>query len=166
MKKEIVTLEEKQFVGIATRTSNANEFDPQKAKIGNMISEYFSKNIGSSIKNRKTPGITYCLYTEYESDHTGEYTYFIGEEVSESSQNLEENMRSLTVPASHYVKFTNEEGPMPKVCIDMWLSIWDLTASDLGGTRTFVADFEVYDERSQDPQKAVLDIYIGINPNQ
>ncbi|MCX6958657.1 MAG: hypothetical protein NT164_09000 [Verrucomicrobiae bacterium] len=27
----------------------------------------------------------------------------------------------------------------------------------------YLADFEVYDERATDPQKTILDIYVGIN---
>ena len=51
---------------------------------------------------------------------------------------------------------------MPAVCIDMWQNIWKMNAADLGGQRAYIADFEVYYERSQNPEQAVLDIYIGI----
>ena len=61
-----------------------------------------------------------------------------------------------------YAKFTNLPGPMPSVCIDMWQNIWKMKASELGGERAYIADFEVYDERSVDHNNVVLDIYIGI----
>jgi predicted transcriptional regulator YdeE len=32
-----------------------------------------------------------------------------------------------------------------------------------GGKRAYIADFEVYDERSRDPDNTIVDIYIGIN---
>lgn len=32
----------------------------------------------------------------------------------------------------------------------------------LGGERSYIADFEVYDERASDHLNVVLDIYIGI----
>ena len=51
---------------------------------------------------------------------------------------------------------------MPTVCIDMWQNIWKMNASDLGGERAYIADFEVYDERSVDHNNVTLDIYIGI----
>jgi len=44
----------------------------------------------------------------------------------------------------------------------MWQNIWKMNVADLGGIRAYIADFEVYDERSQNPEQAVLDIYIGI----
>ncbi len=34
--------------------------------------------------------------------------------------------------------------------------------ASLGGVRAYIADFEVYDHRSIDPQNTVLDIYIGV----
>ena len=51
---------------------------------------------------------------------------------------------------------------MPKVCIDMWQNIWKMNEHDLGGERSYIADFEVYDERSHDHNNVILDIYIGI----
>ncbi len=37
-----------------------------------------------------------------------------------------------------------------------------MTAEELGGERNYITDFEIYDERANDPQNTVLDIYIGI----
>ena len=51
---------------------------------------------------------------------------------------------------------------MPVVCIDMWKNIWKMSALDLGGAKAYIADFEVYDQRSSDHNNAILDIYIGI----
>ena len=42
-----------------------------------------------------------------------------------------------------------------------WQQIWKL--EDLGKLkRTYQADFELYDQRAQDPQNAQVDIYIGV----
>lgn len=35
-------------------------------------------------------------------------------------------------------------------------------AWELGGKRAYIADFEVYDERSHDPENAIMDVYIGV----
>ena len=61
-----------------------------------------------------------------------------------------------------YTKFTSDPDQMPKVVIDMWQKIWNMDAAMLGGERAYIADFEIYDERSSDPHNAVVDIYIGI----
>jgi predicted transcriptional regulator YdeE len=101
------------------------------------------------------------VYTEYATDHTGEYTYFIGEEVDASAE-VPEGLSTITVPQQNYAKFTTESGQMPAVCINAWMDIWKMTSEDLGSDRAFKADFEVYDERALNPANTVLDIYIGI----
>lgn len=159
MKKTETNLAEIKLVGITTRTSNAAEMDPKKAQIGSMIQKYFGTGIPNIIEHRKKPGVTFCVYTNYESDFTGEYTYFIGEEVS-SFGDLPDNLENLIIPTQDYIKFTNEPGPMPAVCIDMWQSIWQ--DSELDKTRSYIADFEIYDERSKDLQNTTLDIYVGL----
>lgn len=60
------------------------------------------------------------------------------------------------------MKFTSNPGKMPAVCIDMWQNIWKMNEAGLGGKRAYIADFEVYDQRSQNPKQTVLDIYIGV----
>lgn len=54
------------------------------------------------------------------------------------------------------------QGQCQPCVIDMWQNIWKMNASDLGGERAYIADFEVYDERSSDHNNVTLDIYIGI----
>jgi predicted transcriptional regulator YdeE len=152
------------LVGLFQRTTNQKEMNAETAIIGKTIQEYFSKNFSNTIKNRKNPGVTYCIYTEYESDFNGEYTYFIGEEVTDFANNMEtDTVKNLMIPAQKYVKFTSSSGKMPAICIDLWQKIWAMDEKSLGGKRSYIADFEIYDERAKDPQNTVLDIYIGIN---
>lgn len=162
LKKETTTLPTMKLIGISACTSNAGEFNPETAKIGATIQKYITEGLYNKIPNRKTLGKTYCVYTEYESDYTGAYTYFIGEEVDANSE-VPEGLTTLTIPAQSYAKFTTEPGPMPAVCINAWMDIWKMTSEDFGSDRSFKADFEVYDERALDPTNTVLDIYIGIN---
>lgn len=163
MKKSIVKLNELKLVGLTTRTSNSQlaDADPSSNKIAMTAQKYFQNGFADKINQRKNPGTTYCVYTNYASDVNGDYSYFIGEEVT-SFDNIDKEFETLTIPVQDYAKFTNQAGPMPAVCIDMWKNIWNMTASDLGGERAYIADFEVYDERSQDPNNVTLDIYIGI----
>ena len=51
---------------------------------------------------------------------------------------------------------------MPGIVVEAWQKIWQMSDSELGGVRSYIADFEIYDERAFDPQNAVVDIYIGI----
>jgi predicted transcriptional regulator YdeE len=163
MQKTITKQPELKLIGITTRTSNAELLasNPATNKVAATVQKFFHSNLASKINNRKKPGTTYCVYTNYESDHNGEYTYFIGEEVS-SFDKVDKEFETLTIPAQNYAKFTNKAGPMPTVCVDMWQNIWQMDKSALGGDRSYVADFEVYDERSVDHTNVVLDINIGI----
>jgi predicted transcriptional regulator YdeE len=148
-------------MGLKVRTNNQNEFNLETAKIGPCVMKYFQEHWGHKIPNRKNPGVTLCAYTEYESDFQGDYTYYIGEEVS-SIDSLPEGLHELLIPAQPYIRFTAGPGPMPNVDIEAWQKIWTMSENELGGTRNYKTDFEVYDERARDPQNTVLDLYIGI----
>lgn len=163
MRKIIIQQPELILVGITVRTNNTNEGNPSTAKISPTVQKYFHGALADTIQNRKTPGNTYCVYTDYESDASGEYTYFIGEAVT-NIIHVPDDMTKLIIPAQTYAKFTNGPAPMPEVCISAWHDIWGMTPSDLGGPRAYIADFELYDQRAQDHQRVELDIYIGIQP--
>lgn len=161
MKKSKIRLPELYLVGITTQTNNAAEASPATAKIGPIVQRYFQNNSAETITNRKNPGVTYSIYTDYESDYTGNYTYFIGEEVT-TFDSVDKHLKCLTIPAQQYIKFTTKPGPMPHVVINAWQKIWNMSEDELGGKRAYVADFEIYDHRAQDPNNAIVDIYIGI----
>lgn len=161
MQKNLISVPEMKLVGITARTNLASEMNLATAKIGATVQKYFQQGLSGKIQNRKKPGVTYCVYTNYESDFTADYTYFIGEEVS-GFEDVAADCETLVIPVQHYAKFTTEAGPMPAVCIGAWQKIWAMTAAELGGERAYIADFEVYDERALDPQNTVLDIYVGL----
>lgn len=161
MKKELVNKPEIKLIGLTARTNNKNEMNPQTSKIGELMGRYWNQNIAAQISDRKNPGVTLSVYTEYDSNEHGEYTYFVGEEVS-SFDNIPPALQKLTIPAAKYQKFTTSPGKMPEVVINAWQQIWKMSANDFGGERAYVADFEIYDQRASDPTNASLDIYIGI----
>lgn len=161
MQKTVTELPEIKLLGILCRTNNTAEMNISSAKIAPTIQKYFRQAVGEEIPNRKNPGTTYCVYTDYESDFTDDYTYFIGEEVKVGGDSME-GFSSIIIPAQNYAKFTSKPGIMPEVCIDMWQNIWKMKSGELGGKRAYLADFEVYDKRALDPSKTVLDIYVGV----
>lgn len=152
---------EKNLVGIAVRTNNKMEMDHQTAKIGPLVQKYWEEGIFNKISKRKSPGVTYCAYTNYENDFNGDYTFFIGEEVIDFSD-LKDSLTPLIVPEQTYVRFTNGPGPIPNVSVEIWQKVWQMTSNELGGDRSYAVDFEVYDERSHDLTAATLDLYIGV----
>ncbi len=163
MKREKTELSEIMLVGFSARTNNKNEMNPELSKIGQLAGNYWSNQLAQAIQHRTNPGVTYAVYTDYDSDEHGDYTYFIGEAVdSLAGQNLSQ-FTTVTIPKSHYQKFTTDPGKMPNVVIAAWQSIWAMRANQLGGKRRYVADFEIYDDRAGDPNNTIVDIYIGIN---
>ena len=162
MEQALITLPEIYLVGMSVRTSYAKELDKINGHIFPLVRKYFHETNLTPVSNRKKPGATFCVYTDYESDHKGAYTYFIGEEVT-ALDSLPEGFESLTIPAQSYAKFTTKPGAMPDVIVKTWENIWNMSDEELGGKRSYTTDFEIYDERAADHQNIILDVYVGIN---
>ena len=145
------------LMGISCRTNNVTEASVE-AKIPGMFGRYFAENIFSQLPNRANPGILYSCYTDYSSDHTGEYTYFLGEQVT-SADILPEGLNVLAIPAQSYHIVPNA-GPMPQTCINAWQEIW--ADSVLNDQRTYLVDFEKYDMAKMSPDHTEFEIYIGV----
>jgi predicted transcriptional regulator YdeE len=136
----IVEVEEFHVIGAAARTSNAREMTPD-----GVIPKLWAAGPG-----------TIALYTDYESDEHGDYTFVLGGKAG-PADTVPEGMVRKTIPAGRYAVFTSERGPVQKVVIETWQRIWSELPS-----RSFVADFEVYDQRAADPGDAVVEIYVGV----
>lgn len=163
MKKQKIQLPEITLIGLTERTNNKNEMNPETSKIAKLAGLYWGNQVANTIQHRAKPGVTYAVYTDFESDENGEYTYFIGEAVeSLEGQDLSQ-FKTMKIPTSDYQRFTTDSGQMPEIIIAAWQAIWTMNENDFGGKRRYLADFEIYDERAADPNNAVVDIYIGIN---
>jgi predicted transcriptional regulator YdeE len=164
MKTESVKLGDIKLVGISVRTKNQDEFNPETARIGKTFGQFLSQKLGDKIQNPKNPGVLFSVYTNYESNEHGEYTYFLGEEVThfDDLAILNNGLKCLTISAAKYQKFTTESGPLPGVVVQGWMEIFKMTPKDFGGDRAYQADFEIYDHRAMNPLDAVVDIYIGV----
>jgi predicted transcriptional regulator YdeE len=146
-------------VGIAMRTSNAAQITPE-SPIGKQWERLFKEGVLAAIPN-KLDGTIVALYTEYASDKDGEYSYVLGARVRKV-ESIPEGMVAKSVPAGRYAVFTSPSGPVQKVVVETWQRVWATPKSALGGDRAYKADFEVYDQRAQNPADAVVDVYIGI----
>lgn len=162
MQSEHIALGELILIGSSIRTNNKNEMNPETAKIGQHFHSYFFDKISDQMKHRHSPNTTYSVYTNYESNENGEYTHFIGEVVQSLDDQDLSKFQTLVIPPSMYQKFTTPSGELPNVVIEAWQKIWKMNAVSLGGKRTYIADFEVYDHRSYSPGCAIVDIFISI----
>jgi predicted transcriptional regulator YdeE len=146
-------------VGIAVRTSNAEQMTPERP-IGKQWERLFKEGVLAAIPN-KADGNIVALYTEYASDKDGEYTYVLGARVTKV-ESVPAGMVAKNVPAGRYAVFTSERGPVQNVVVEMWRRVWATPKSALGGDRTYKTDFEVYDQRAQNPADSVVDLYIAV----
>jgi predicted transcriptional regulator YdeE len=72
-----------------------------------------------------------------------------------------EGMVARHLQAQHYVVLTSNRGPLPEVVPETWRELWHL--EDQGKLkRAYQADFEIYDQRAQDPHNGQVDIYVGM----
>ena len=159
VKTKVTELQPFTVVGISARTTNAKEMSGQGV-IGKQWERLMKENLLSKIPNRSDAN-TIALYTDYENDANGAYTVILGAKVS-SAEDVPTGMVAVKVPAGKYTVFTSGRGPVGKVVPETWSRIWTSAKSALGGARTYKTDFELYDQRSADPQNAQVDIYVGI----
>lgn len=121
--------------------------------------EFLQKNASAKIKNRTVPPAMYAVYSDYESNWRGEYSYLIGCGVSRAGT-VPEGMEVRKIPAQTYAVF-NAKGQMPDEVLAIWSMVW---LSDLPRTYTF--DFEVYDSRFTRPKAKEVDVCVAADPKK
>lgn len=146
-------------IGISARTTNANEMSG-KGVIGQAWGRFMQEHLLSKIPDKVDSNVL-AVYSDYESDANGAYTFILGAKVS-SADDVPPGMVAKKISAARYAVFTSEKGPVAKVVPETWSHIWALPKSAPGGSRAYQADFELYDERAADPQNSQVDVYVGI----
>lgn len=147
-------IEEFNVMGIKVRTANDGSAG---VDLPNLWAKFMDEKIADKIPNKINDSI-YCLYTNYEGDHTEPYDAILGCRVS-AIDTIPEGMITHTVKSGNAAKFL-AKGSLIKgeAVIKTWFEIWDA-----GLDRSFTTDFEVYDERSRILEDAEVDIFISLN---
>lgn len=147
----------KIIMGVQRRTSNADgrSIDDIPA----CWQDFLSRNMVSKIPHRaKTPAM-FTVYSDYESDWTGEYSYMIGSEVTKADK-IPAGLAVVRIPTQTYMVFT-AAGPMPDALLSVWASVWGTKLP-----RAYTFDFEQYDARFTRPENKEVDVYIAVNKEQ
>ncbi|WP_028402212.1 GyrI-like domain-containing protein [Ectobacillus panaciterrae] len=144
-------------VGLAIETKNEIEMTENR-KIPEVWETYYKEQMSEKILNKQVPEVTIALYSNYESNENGTYTYAVGVPVDKIAH-VPENMTTFNIPASEYAVFTTRKGKLSEVIPEAWEYIWKWSKEN---KRKFTTDFELYDERSIDPNNSQVDIYIAI----
>lgn len=141
------------IIGISVRTSNQN--GEAARNIPALWGKFMNENLADKIPN-KVDGTIYCLYTDYEKDHTLPYTTVLGCSVN-SLEIVPEGMTSVSIEMDKYQKYTAKGNLNEGIVFNEWLKIWE---SDLD--RAYTTDFEVYGEKAANPTNAEIDIFIAL----
>lgn len=141
------------IIGLSVRTSNQNNQAAQD--IPALWEQFIKENVMLNIPNKIEDNI-YCIYTNYEGDHTLPYDTVLGCKVS-SLDHIPEGMIGQAFEGGNSVQFTAQGNLDEGLVYQTWLEIWE---TDIN--RTFTADFEVYGPKAQDRSNAIVDIFIAV----
>ena len=143
-------------MGITLRTTNKEAIEV--GTIAQLWQKFFTESIFSDIKNKVDNSII-ALYYDFENGKEGEYSLLIGARVSSSTE-VPVGLMVQHVPAQKRTVFVSETGSIDHIVFDLWQKIWVLEDQNKL-ERTYIADYELYDARSQNPQEAQIEIHIG-----
>jgi predicted transcriptional regulator YdeE len=152
MTTPLTALETIYIAGISVRTTN--QTGQSGADIGSLWQRFFSEDITSKVSNKVSEDL-YCIYTDYESDHTGAYTTILGYPV-EKRIRIPENLVLVSIPAGTYRCYTSE-GTLPDCVFATWQHIWQ-TATN----RSYKADFDVYGPEAHDRNNARVQTFLSV----
>jgi predicted transcriptional regulator YdeE len=147
------------MAGLSARTCNAKEMSGN-GKIEDIWETLLQPGLVAKIPNKVGVDLV-AVYTDYETDHTGHYTYLLGLPVL-SDESLPSNLTVRHVSPGRYAIITSERGPIVEVVREVWQRVWSMSEEELGGIRAFQTDFEIYDQRTSDPENAQIDVYVGL----
>lgn len=148
MQYETVELKETRVAGLTARTNNASP--DMGAVIGGLWQRFFAEDGYAAIPDKIT-GKTMGIYTDYENDEHGDYTFMTACAVSGE---VPEGFETRTIPAGRYAKFV-VKGNMMTAVGEFWEKLWKMPLD-----RTYLFDFEEY--QNADPENCEIHIYIGI----
>lgn len=148
-----LTIDKFDVIGISVRTTNENgqAFKDIPALWNKFMSEGFQEKIPNKVSDS-----IYCLYTDYEKDHTRPYTTVLGCRVK-NLDTIPEGMVGRTFEKGTYSEQAVKGNILQGMIADAWVRIWN---SDL--QRRFSVDFEVYGEKAKNPEDAEVNIFISI----
>lgn len=148
------TINNFKIIGIAVETTNKD--NQSMTDLNNLWQRFYSDNVAAQIPNKLSNDV-YSIYTDYTSDHNGNYTSIIGLQVN-SLENIPAGMVGREFRGGNYQVFT-AKGKLPEAVIATWKQIWQ---KDSALNRCYSTDFEIYTDKSQQGDNSEVDIYIAV----
>lgn len=143
-----------KIIGISVKTTNQN--GQAVMDIGQLWGKLYTENIIDKIPNKKGSDV-YSIYTDYETDYTGNYTTIIGMEVS-SLDVIPEGLIGREFQPQKFIQFT-AKGEFPQAIAETWKEIW---GKDAELNRSYTYDYEIYSAKSTNGENSEVDIFIAV----
>ena len=140
------------IAGISAQIDDHNSSNKQ---IQALWHQFWKDNVTNQLTNRTNLTI-YAVYHDYTGDNTKAYTLTIGHRINQISD-IPSELKVIVIPQQTYLVFT-AHGQLPTSIDNTWKKICQSTLQ-----RTYSFDFEIYDERAQNPQDAIVDIYVAVS---
>ncbi len=140
-------------IGISVRTQNHQDNTLQD--MNNLWMKFMGEQISNNIPNKQSEDI-YAVYTHYDGDYNQPYTMILGH-VVDSLETIPEGMSGVSIEEGNYLPMVAKGDLNEGVVYKAWESIWQ---SDY--PRAYTADFEVYGNKTVDPNDAEVDIFIAV----
>lgn len=151
---EVIERPAMNVVGRSIRTNNADEADPEKAKIPGLWDRVRSESLDEVIPGAIDAETLAAVLYAYESDYRGDYSELVGLQTRTLAE-LPEGMAGLAVPSGSYAEIA-VDGPMPYALIATWQQVWE--AEDTGKLkRAYEFDYELYRE-------GIATLYLSVAP--
>ena len=128
-------------VGVTVRTNNTVEAGAE-GKIPQLWQSIMQNGTLDQIPNKDGDALI-VVYSDYASDHTGDYNYTLGYKVT-AVGNIPQGMVVRTIRGGKYAVLNSDQGPPQQVVAALWQRINSMTPQQLGGTRAYQTDFETY----------------------
>jgi predicted transcriptional regulator YdeE len=158
MRDAIRLQHERHVIGLRVRTRNADEANPSTGRIGPLWTRFFQEDVAARISNRLADGPVMAVYSDYASDHHGEYSLTVGCEVT-GLEEIPPGMAGITVAPATYAVFP-VTGSGPGAIQEAWRHVWSAFGDASRGTRAYTADFEEY--RFGAGGSAAVTLYIAV----
>ncbi len=134
--------ERRRVAGLATRTTNADETQPTRARIPGLWGKFMTQNWAERLGQEGAVGPTIAVYSAYESDVSGSYQILIGRELAGSSP-VAPPLHVVDILPGRYLVFSCS-GPLPGAVIEGWRAVWAFFEPPDAPRRAYTADFETY----------------------
>lgn len=145
---KVTRIKKLMISGISVVTNNEFEMSEENGKIAGLWEEYFEKDVYKKTFDKANSDFMYGVYSNYESDASGNYKVTVGVEVTKLKN-------AIVIEDKKYLVFS-KQGELPMVVVELWEEIWDYFEKNSEYVRAFEIDFEKYAKEDE------VEIYVSI----